>query len=201
MFPLLMVLALSLSARADTIVLKGGVTHQGAVLAETDSEISVLSGGIEWVFKTSDVQSIKRDKATADRELTARKARRERRETEEAARAQRAIQARAVPPPRSVTPSKDNAAVFEPSTTADVVVYGTTWCGFCSRAKAYFRSKGIAFQDKDVEADPKANQEMLRKCSQVGMRPNGVPVIDVYGTMISGFDVRRIEEALAKRRW
>lgn len=75
-----------------------------------------------------------------------------------------------------------------------VILYGTSWCGYCARARAYFNHRHVPFVDKDVEADPAAAQELLAKVGSYG----GVPVIDVGGTIIRGFDVRGIDAALAR---
>lgn len=77
-----------------------------------------------------------------------------------------------------------------------VVMYSTSWCGFCRRARAYFQAKGIAYVDKDVEQDPVAAREATMKAGGYG----GVPVIDIDGTIIQGFDLPQIEAALARRK-
>jgi len=77
------------------------------------------------------------------------------------------------------------------STTASVTVYSTTWCGFCHQAKKYFDSIGVKYSDVDVEADPKAAEEMVKKTGQMG-----VPVIEIGDTTIVGFDRPKVDEAL-----
>jgi len=81
----------------------------------------------------------------------------------------------------------------------DVVLYGTTWCGFCARARRWLREHRIAFADKDVERDPDAAQELNRKAAAAGRRASGVPVIDVHGTLVMGFDVPELERLLGTR--
>lgn len=76
-----------------------------------------------------------------------------------------------------------------------VVMYSTSWCGYCRRARSYFTQKKIEFVEKDIEQDSEAAREMMQK---VGGR-SGVPVIDIDGTIIQGFDVYGIENALARR--
>ncbi|MBP9738959.1 NrdH-redoxin [Candidatus Saccharibacteria bacterium] len=77
------------------------------------------------------------------------------------------------------------------SHTAAVTVYSTTWCGFCHQAKKYFDGAGIAYTDVDVEKDPKAAEEMVKKSNQMG-----VPVIEIGDTIIVGFDRPKVEAAL-----
>lgn len=58
-------------------------------------------------------------------------------------------------------------------------------------AKDYFREKKVEYTDFDVSADEKARNEMLSKSNQ-----SGVPVIDIDGTLVVGFDKERITELL-----
>lgn len=79
--------------------------------------------------------------------------------------------------------------------TTPVIVYSTTWCGFCKMAKNYFKQLGVDFQEKDVEADPAAGNESVQKSGQMG-----VPVIDIGGTIIVGFDKPAIDHALSANK-
>jgi glutaredoxin-like YruB-family protein len=76
-----------------------------------------------------------------------------------------------------------------------VTVYSTTWCPYCVMAKDYFTSKEVKYKDIDVEKDAKAAEEMIRKSGQMG-----VPVIDIDGKIIVGFDRRGIDHALASAK-
>jgi glutaredoxin len=77
-----------------------------------------------------------------------------------------------------------------------VVLYGTSWCGYCKKAEAWLKKKGIPFQKKDVEKDQDAARELAAKATRAGARVSGVPVIDVKGTLVQGFDERRLEQLL-----
>ena len=72
-----------------------------------------------------------------------------------------------------------------------VTMYTTPTCGFCHMAKEYLKSKGVEYQTKDVSADAEAYNEILAKSGQLG-----VPVIDIDGTVIVGFDKDKIDAAL-----
>jgi len=72
-----------------------------------------------------------------------------------------------------------------------VTIYTTTWCGFCQMAKKYMSQIGVQYEEKDVERDPAAATEAVQKSGQMG-----VPVIDVNGTIIVGFDKPRLDETL-----
>ncbi|HVX58464.1 MAG TPA: glutaredoxin domain-containing protein [Candidatus Saccharimonadales bacterium] len=75
----------------------------------------------------------------------------------------------------------------------DITVYGADWCAFCHAAKQYFDQKGVKYTDKNVEKDPQAGLEAVNKSGQ-----RGIPVIDIDGTVIIGFDRPKIDAALAK---
>jgi glutaredoxin 3 len=73
----------------------------------------------------------------------------------------------------------------------NVLVYSTPTCPYCIRAKQYLKDSGIAFRDIDVSADETAGEEMIKKSGQMG-----VPVLDIEGEIIVGFDKPRIQQAL-----
>lgn len=70
----------------------------------------------------------------------------------------------------------------------NVKVYSTPTCPWCTMAKRYFASKNIPFDDLDVSTDSNAAADMIRKSGQ-----RGVPVIDIDGTVIIGFDKEKID--------
>ena len=72
------------------------------------------------------------------------------------------------------------------------IVYSTPTCPYCIKVKGYFKEKGIEYEDFDVSADEAKQKEMIEKSG--GM---AVPVIDIGGTIIIGFDQAKIDEALA----
>jgi glutaredoxin-like YruB-family protein len=72
-----------------------------------------------------------------------------------------------------------------------VTVYSAPWCGFCHAAKDYFDKLGVKYADKDVEKDPSAGMEAVEKSEQ-----RGIPVIDIDGDIIIGFDRPKIDAAL-----
>jgi glutaredoxin 3 len=72
-----------------------------------------------------------------------------------------------------------------------VIVFSTPTCTFCNMAKKYFREKGIKFRDVDVSRDPAAARDMIRRSGQ-----QGVPVIDIGGKIVVGFDRVRIDKYL-----
>ena len=73
-----------------------------------------------------------------------------------------------------------------------VKVYSTSTCPWCHKAKEFLKEKGIKFADINVGLNQKAANEMIEKSGQMG-----VPVIDVDGKIIVGFDKEELEKSLA----
>jgi glutaredoxin len=78
-----------------------------------------------------------------------------------------------------------------------VIVYGASWCSACHQAMAYMKKRGIAFIEKDIEQDPVAANEMNGKLKRAGLRGGSIPVLDVRGRILVGFEPHAVEEALA----
>ncbi|MBM3254906.1 MAG: NrdH-redoxin [Candidatus Omnitrophica bacterium] len=72
-----------------------------------------------------------------------------------------------------------------------VTVYSTTTCSYCIRAKQFLNENNIIFENFDVSADQEKAQEMIQKSGQMG-----VPVLDIDGQIIVGFDKEGIKKAL-----
>ncbi len=74
-----------------------------------------------------------------------------------------------------------------------VIVFSTPTCSYCNLAKKYFRQKGVRFRDVDVSRDAAAAKDMQRRSGQTG-----VPVIDIGGKVIVGFDRVKIDRYLGQ---
>lgn len=72
-----------------------------------------------------------------------------------------------------------------------VELYVTSWCPYCTKAKAYFDGKGIAYSLYDIDKDAAANLRYKR----YGGR--GVPLVMINGTAIAGYSVAEFEKALS----
>jgi glutaredoxin-like YruB-family protein len=72
-----------------------------------------------------------------------------------------------------------------------VKVYSTPTCPYCVRAKHFLRDNNINFEDFNVAEDEKAAKEMIAKSGQMG-----VPMIEIDGEIIVGFDREKIKQAL-----
>lgn len=72
-----------------------------------------------------------------------------------------------------------------------VVVYSTPSCPYCHLVKSFLEENNIEFSDSNVAEDEKAREEMIAKTNQMG-----VPVIDIEGEIVIGFDKPKISRLL-----
>ena len=79
---------------------------------------------------------------------------------------------------------------------AQIIIYSTTWCAFCKTEKQYLEKRGIPFIEKDVEADKEAYEELMAKN---GGAFQGVPVTDIAGELVLGFDRRKIDAIIQEK--
>jgi len=73
----------------------------------------------------------------------------------------------------------------------NVTIYTTSTCLYCKMAKEFFAKNKIKYKEINVTADNKAGQDMIKKSRQMG-----VPVIEINGKIIVGYDRHEIEKAL-----
>ncbi|HLC77120.1 MAG TPA: Uxx-star family glutaredoxin-like (seleno)protein [archaeon] len=76
-----------------------------------------------------------------------------------------------------------------------VKIYTTNHCPYCVMAKEFFKKNDVAYTEINVEEDEAAAEEMIEKSGQMG-----VPVIDVNGEIIVGFNRSAIEKALKAKK-
>ncbi len=74
-----------------------------------------------------------------------------------------------------------------------VTIYSTPLCAFCKTEKQYLEHLGVKFISKDIEQDPAAKAELDEK---LGGNFMGVPVTDIAGQIVTGFDRKKIDELL-----
>jgi glutaredoxin 3 len=72
-----------------------------------------------------------------------------------------------------------------------VTVYSADWCGFCRTTKRYLEQLNVEFEEKNVEQNPEYANEAVKKSGQMG-----IPVIDIAGKVIVGFNKPEIDKAL-----
>ncbi len=72
-----------------------------------------------------------------------------------------------------------------------VIIFTTPTCTFCRKTKKYLRERGVPFKDVDVSRDPAAAHHIARRSGQ-----QGVPVLDIGGKIVVGFDRPKIDKLL-----
>lgn len=75
---------------------------------------------------------------------------------------------------------------------ANVTIYSTPTCGYCRVAKDFFATHNVQYEEKNVATDLAARQEMLDKTQQMG-----VPVIDVNGSVMVGYNEAKLRQLLS----
>lgn len=73
-----------------------------------------------------------------------------------------------------------------------IKIYSTEWCPWCVKAKKYLSSKGISFEELIVADDKAYREEVFRVSGQ-----RGVPVLDINGEIVVGFDKPEIDRILS----
>ena len=81
------------------------------------------------------------------------------------------------------------------ATTPDITIYSTSWCAFCHTEMQWLDKLGIPYVAKDVEADKEAYEELMGK---IGGNFQGVPVTDIKGDIVLGFDRPKSQGAIEK---
>lgn len=76
-----------------------------------------------------------------------------------------------------------------------VTIYTTTFCAFCATEKQWLDKLGVKYVAKNIEEDEAASKELIEK---IGGNFQGVPVTDIAGEMILGFNRPALQDALTK---
>ncbi|SHK17961.1 glutaredoxin family protein [Paramaledivibacter caminithermalis] len=71
-----------------------------------------------------------------------------------------------------------------------ITIYTSDTCGYCHMAKDYLKSKGVDYQEKNISRDMNARKELMAQGFM------GVPIINIDGEVIQGFDKNRLDELL-----
>jgi len=77
----------------------------------------------------------------------------------------------------------------------DVVLYVTSWCPYCNKAREFLKSTGVTLMEYDIEKDAEKAQEMISKSGS-----RGVPVVDVEGIIIRGYSIEAMRNAIERKR-
>jgi glutaredoxin len=87
------------------------------------------------------------------------------------------------------TSEQNNSQAQDPK----VILYSTTWCAFCKTEEQYLQRLGVEYIKKDVEEDKDAYLELMQKN---GGAFQGVPITDIAGELVLGFDRGKIDTLL-----
>ncbi len=77
--------------------------------------------------------------------------------------------------------------------TPQITIYRTSWCAFCHTEAQWLEHLGFSYVEKDIEQDQEAHDELMAKLNGDF---RGVPVTDVAGDIILGFDRPKLQEAI-----
>jgi glutaredoxin len=109
--------------------------------------------------------------------------------------------ARSTPPTPSRPSSAPSARPFErvaslpaarrPPAAAEVVVYTTSWCGWCRKTLAWLDERGVSYENRDIERSDAWRDELVEKTGSVS-----IPVVEIDGQLVRGFDPGRMGELL-----
>ncbi|MSP23681.1 MAG: glutaredoxin family protein [Myxococcales bacterium] len=124
------------------------------------------------------------------------------------------------PPPAPATPADDNPGMprgghprQDPQPRAEVpapvpgdeaahgvaaIVYGAEWCGPCHEARRHLARRGAKITYYDIEQEPERGRELQRKLRAAKRSGGSIPVVDIQGTLVVGYNPRAIDQALAK---
>jgi glutaredoxin-like YruB-family protein len=80
---------------------------------------------------------------------------------------------------------------FERAAPREVVVYTTSWCGWCRKTLAFLTEEGVDFENRDIEADDAWREELLEKTGSTS-----IPVVEIDGKIIRGYDPKRMAQLL-----
>lgn len=80
---------------------------------------------------------------------------------------------------------------------AKVIIYSTTWCAFCKTEKQYLDRLGVTHVVKDIEEDKAAYDELMGK---IGGEFQGVPVTDIDGEIVLGFNRPQLDATLRAKQ-
>ena len=95
-----------------------------------------------------------------------------------------------------VPPQKAQVQTQQPPIT----LYSASWCGYCKKARAFLKKSKLKFTEHDIEKNQNAARELARKAKRAGLQLGGVPIIDVGGRLMKGFDPKRLLSMVKQSR-
>ncbi len=102
--------------------------------------------------------------------------------------------------PGSIDPAKVQQLAKDLKPGTEIVLYSTTWCGYCKAVKKLLAEAGVSFKEVDIETDEAGMMDMMAKCQKAGIQAGGVPLLDWRGQLISGYDEGKIKQLIAAEK-
>ena len=93
--------------------------------------------------------------------------------------------------PRPFERAASLPAARKPVAAAGVVVYTTSWCGWCRKTLAWLDERGVAYENRDIEHSDAWRDELVEKTGSVS-----IPVVEIDGQIVRGSDPIRLGELL-----
>lgn len=97
------------------------------------------------------------------------------------------VEARPEPEPRRTARATAERPFARVASQPRVVVYTTSWCGWCRKTLAWLDAKGVDYVNKDIERDPAHRSELVRKTGSTS-----IPVVEIDGTLVQGYNPGRM---------
>jgi glutaredoxin len=88
----------------------------------------------------------------------------------------------------------------QPLASVSAIIYGASWCKPCHSAHAYLKQRGVNVIEKDIDESDAARSEMQQKLERAGLAGASIPVIDVMGQILIGFNPRALDRAIEAAR-
>ena len=99
-------------------------------------------------------------------------------------------------PPSAPPAARRPEFAYEPEprrarASSDVVIYTAPWCGWCRKTLAWLDARGVDYDNRDIEADPSAREELIAKSGSTS-----IPVVEVDGQLIRGYSPAKMQHLL-----
>lgn len=107
-------------------------------------------------------------------------------------------QPRQPPPPSPVKLNTPPGPAAESGEAPRVVMYSTSTCPVCRTARRWLSKQGVSFVERNLERDQLAAAQLQEKARQQGVSANGVPIFEIGGKLIPGFNKQALSQALGR---
>jgi glutaredoxin len=85
-----------------------------------------------------------------------------------------------------------DAELTQAEAAKTIIMYSASWCGVCQGAKQFLKAQGLPFVERDIEVSERSAAELEAKARKAGVPSTGVPVFDVGGRLMVGFDAGQL---------